>query len=79
MQLPVVGRVPLTSATHQSVEKNLYPVHLQIDGTGISFAVPGAVGVELAALGLLVLIGRDVLGRAVLVYNGPDDSYTLAI
>lgn len=78
MGLPVVGRVPLVSATH-SIEKNVYPVHIQIVGASIAFAVPAAAGVDLKEQGLLALIGRDVLFQAILVYNGPDDSFSLAL
>lgn len=47
--------------------------------TGFStFSVPRGRGFDLSPLGLIALIGRDILSRAVLVYNGKDGWATLS-
>ena len=38
-----------------------------------------AYGASLASQGLIVLIGRDMLANCVLVYNGPDSSFSLSL
>jgi predicted aspartyl protease len=79
MQLPVIGRVTMASATHESIEKNVYPIHIQVIGANIAFGVAGAAGVDLKAQDLLALIGRDVLSQAILVYNGADGTFAFAL
>jgi hypothetical protein len=48
-------------------------------GFPITINTPRAIGAPLAAQGLLVLIGRDLLQHCVLVYNGPAGGFTLTI
>jgi predicted aspartyl protease len=79
MNLPVVGTCTLATPSHESIEKNQHPVHIQVVGTNIAFAVPAAVGADLRGQGILALIGRDVLFQCILVYSGPDDSYSLSL
>ena len=43
-----------------------------------SIATRAALGMELDALGLIALIGRDVLADCILVYNGPENSFSLS-
>ena len=77
-----VGQVPLMTPAGQTASL-LYPVRLTIMG------VPGQPPVitvnlthvtvgPLAPQGFLCLIGRDILQRATLFYNGPDDSFSIA-
>lgn len=77
--LPPIDVVSLCSASHGGTEANVYPVQILIPELGISLQAPRAVGAALAVQGLLVLIGRDVLQRCTLFYNGPMGQITLSI
>ena len=76
--LPVIDRATITSASHADNNVPVFSAKLAI----IRFSdinlerVPGA---NLKPQGLIALIGRDVLSRAVLVYNGPDGSVSISI
>jgi predicted aspartyl protease len=77
--LPVIDVARMTSATEADRECNVYPVNIEIVGAGINIDVGGAMGAELAAQGILVLIGRDALSSCTLHYNGPSGQFTLAL
>jgi predicted aspartyl protease len=77
--LPVVNVVNIASASHTSSQHNVYPIHIAVAGSPIRINAPRAVGVPLAAQGLLVLIGRDVLSACILFYNGAMGSFTLSM
>ncbi len=79
MGLPVVNVVPVASASHAQTMANVYPIQLAITGLPITIDAPQAIGAALAAQGLLVLIGRDVLQHCTLFYNGLTGEFTLAI
>lgn len=79
LQLPVVDRVNVASATHESSPQNVYPIRLELVGTPISINAPRAIGGPLKAQGLLLLIGRDVLQHCTLHYNGITGEITLAV
>jgi predicted aspartyl protease len=79
LQLPVVDVVNMTSATHASTPSNVYPIQIQLLGVKIVFQAPRAIGAELKSQDLLLLIGRDVLQRCTLHYNGLVGQFTLAI
>ena len=45
----------------------------------LNFDVKSGFGVELSGIdGIVALIGRDLLKIAIFVYNGPDETFTLA-
>ncbi|MBV9305189.1 MAG: hypothetical protein JOZ45_03575 [Acidobacteriaceae bacterium] len=69
----------MTSASHHEVEQPAYPISIEIIGTQIQFSVPKAMGAQLAAQGLGLLIGRDVLAAFTMFYNGPTGQITLSI
>lgn len=75
--LPVIDVGSMLSATHQKVPCNIYPV--QIITPIVTLNSPRTMGASLAAQGLLVLIGRDVLSRCLLFYNGPTGQFTLSL
>jgi predicted aspartyl protease len=77
MGLPIHDVASIQSASHEKVSCNVYPVliHTPI----IDLNSPRTVGAALAAQGLLVLIGRDVLQRCTLHYNGVTGEFTLAV
>jgi len=56
---------------------NIYPV--QIITPVVTLNSPRTMGANLAAQGLLILIGRDVLAMCNLFYNGPAGQFTLSL
>lgn len=79
LQLPAIDVVKVASASHASIEQNVYPIQIEVVGLPITVNAPRAVGAALEPQGILVLIGRDVLQHMVLVYNGPAGSISLSI
>ncbi len=79
LNLPIVDVVQMTSASHESTQQNVYPIQLQIVGSPIRIEIPHAMGANLAAQGLVALIGRDYLQHCTLHYNGVTGAITLAI
>lgn len=77
MKLPVVNRRKMVSATH-SVECNVYPVLLGFTGTPIKVNSIQALGANIDSLGVVALLGRDVLQHIALFYNGPSGQITLS-
>lgn len=80
--LPPTGAAPMqTPSTNGTpVQCNLYDVSVFIpDGQG-GFMTPALPVMEcnLAAQGILGLIGRDILNRCTLIYNGSANFVTLA-
>lgn len=75
--LPVIDVGTILSATHQKVPCNSYPVLIHTPIVDLNNA--RTIGAALAAQGLLVLIGRDVLSRCNLFYNGPMGQFTLSL
>lgn len=75
--LPVVDVTTMVSASH-TTQQNIYPIHLGVLGY-LQFDVPRAMGANLAASGIVALIGRDILSMCTLHYNGAVGSFTLAI
>jgi predicted aspartyl protease len=78
--LPVVDVVNVATASQGSVQANVYPIRIEILGASdvISVELLRALGAPLAAQGLLLLIGRDVLQHCTLFYNGVGE-ITLAV
>jgi len=69
----------MSSATHVDETVPIYAGKIEILGISISVNVLKAYGSNLQAQGLIALIGRDVLNKCVLVYNGPDGSFSLSV
>ncbi len=68
---------PATGAVLQSFP--VYDVSLILPHPAVNYhmgTLP-VVGAHLAAQGIQVLLGRDVLAHCVFIYNGPGDSCTL--
>ena len=76
--LPVIDIAHMQSASHAKHQCNVYPVTIDIPGV-VNLNSPRTMGAALAGQGLLALIGRDVLGRCTLFYNGPLGQITLSI
>lgn len=79
LQLPVVGTTQMVSASHANVQQNIYPVQIELVGANITIESPQTMAAALAAQGLLMLIGRDVLANCTLFYNGPTGQITLSL
>lgn len=68
----------MASATHENETVPIYAGHIDVSGVfGVN--VMRAYGGNLASQDLIALIGRDVLARGVLVYNGSDATYSFSI
>jgi hypothetical protein len=68
---------PATGAFLQSFP--LFDISLILIHPAVNYHMDNlpVVGAHLAAQGIQVLLGRDVLAHCVFIYNGPADSYTL--
>jgi hypothetical protein len=58
--------------------QNMYPARFVL-GVGWIFEFSRVTGSNLTGTGLIALIGRDVLSKTVLVYNGTMGVFSLAI
>ncbi len=76
--LPVTGSAPMTSATHANHEVPVFSGRIIVMGS-FNIDVVRGLGPNLAAFGLVALIGRDLLKDALLTWNGPVGSIALAI
>jgi predicted aspartyl protease len=76
--LPIVNVAKMTSASHEEHPCNLYPVQFSIL-PNIVFQSPQTVGAKLATQGFVAIIGRDVLQKCVLIYNGGSGQITLCL
>ena len=77
--LPIVDSGPMHSATHANETVPIYAGSLTIQGVNINLLAHRAYGVNLSEQGLIGLIGRDVLSKCILIYNGPDSSFSISI
>jgi predicted aspartyl protease len=76
--LPVIDIMTMSSASHAKHNCNVYPVQIAIPPV-LNLRSPRTMGAALAAQGLLVLIGRDVLQHCLLFYNGVTGQITLSL
>jgi predicted aspartyl protease len=79
MGLPVIDVGTMHSASHAKIPSNIYPVQIQIVGFQIQFPSLRTMGAALKNQGLLMLLGRDLLQRCTLFYNGVTGQITLSI
>jgi predicted aspartyl protease len=79
MNLPVIDVGSMHSASHAKTPSNIYPVQVEIIGFQIQFQSLRTMGAALKAQGLLMLLGRDLLQRCTLFYNGLTGQITLSI
>lgn len=71
LDIAPVGVQQVGTAGGQTTQP-LFPVSLHLPGTGLPrFDISPAIGCDLSGQGILALIGRDVLSRCVLTWNGP--------
>lgn len=79
MSLPVIDVGAMNSASHTKTPSNIYPTQIEISGFRIQFQSPRTMGAALKEHGLLMLLGRDLLQRCTLFYNGAAGQITLSI
>jgi predicted aspartyl protease len=79
MNLPVIGVGSMSSASHAKTASNIYPIQIEFTGFPIRFQSPRTMGAALKEMGLLLLIGRDLLQHCTLFYNGATGQITLSI
>ena len=77
LKLPIVGAGKMHSASHSESNVAVYAGKLILPSLAIN--VKNAVGANLAAQGLIALIGRDILEHGTLFYNGIDGSATFSM
>ena len=75
--LSVVGERPMSSATHANEIAPIYAGLLRTHGLG-DITLTSASGANLGPLGLIALVGRDVLKQCTVFYNGPEGLVTLS-
>jgi predicted aspartyl protease len=78
LKIPVVDQGKMASASHESTPCNLYPIQITIGGV-LVLQVPRAMGAKLKPMGLVAIIGRDILQKATLFYNGAAGTISLSI
>lgn len=78
LKLPVIDQGRMSSASHESSPCNIYPVQITIGGQ-LVLQVPRAMGAKLKPMGLVAIIGRDILQNCTFIYNGGMGIVTLAI
>lgn len=76
--LKPIGLITLGTAGGPS-RQPLYPLKVVLIPVGMAFEFESVTGCDLTGTGLLMLIGRDVLSRGLLVYEGTSGSYTFAV
>lgn len=79
LRLPVIDKVNMSSASHGSTEKNVYPVKIQFAGIPIIVNALKAIEASLDNQGLLVLLGRDILQNFTLFDNGIAGQITISL
>lgn len=77
--LQVVDSGAISSVTHTNHPVPVYSGIIELLGSGISITCHRAFGVNLHQQGIIALIGRDLLRKSILIYNGPDGSYSLTM
>lgn len=77
--LPVIDKGVISSASQTNAPVNIYPALIEFIGGSIRVNAERAAGVALANQGLVVLIGRDVLSRMTMFYNGVTGEITLSV
>ncbi len=81
-----IGQVTTGTAGGPSI-RNVYPAQLELQDAGIRIELTRVAGVDLTGQGvgpgtgqpLIALLGRNLLERMLLVYNGPGGYWTLAL
>jgi len=76
--------VTLMGTAGGPVQQSLYPAKFRFPGEAFEIEFSSVVGADLtgqhiAGQDIIALLGRDVLSKCVLIYNGPGGFFTLAL
>jgi len=74
--IPIVDTGTMSSATHHDEEVPIFAAKIEIQGFRPVDA-PRAFGANLAPMGIVALIGRDVLKSSIMIYNGTTGQFSL--
>ena len=88
--LPITGPGVISSASHANHIVPVFSGKLVLDGLNVTIDIKQGLGVNLSGMSspelqasgmppLIALIGRDVLQNAMLVYNGAEGHFSLAM
>jgi hypothetical protein len=77
LNLQPIRETPMSGATGNRT-LNVYHARLTFPGTPMAPIEMDVVGVHMNQPGIICLFGRDILRYCVLIYNGPQGSYTIA-
>jgi len=77
LQLPVIDRMTMTSASHAAHPVDVYPIRVEFTGLGFERTLNRVMGATLQAQGIQMLIGRDLLSESVFIYNGREGEFTI--
>ena len=75
---PVIDVTKMSSTSDTDVDANVYPISFLLTGLPTMLNTHRAIGADLQAHDLILLIGRDLLQFCTLHYNGPNGAFTLA-
>lgn len=60
------------------VQQNLYPIRIILNQMSLGLDYSQVIGADLSGTGFIALLGRDLLSRMILIYDGLHGEYTLA-
>ncbi len=75
--IPIVDTGRMTSATHHDEEVPIFAAQIEIQGFR-SVNAPRAFGANLAPMGIVALIGRDILKSSIMIYNGTTGDFSIS-
>lgn len=78
LQIQPVGVVRVGTAGGQTTQQR-YPATVRFPELGFEGRFTSVIGADLTGQGIIALIGRDVLSRALLVYNGSIGHFILSL
>ena len=76
--LPTAGWIDVTSATSPSSRQKIHPIRIRLEEIAFEIEIPHAIAAPLEGTGLVALIGRDVLRRCAVFYDGIPGRITLS-
>jgi len=79
LKLPVTGQGSITSATHAQIPCNLHPIQLEVIAWNVKWQTNRAMAANLKAHNIIALVGRDLLRKCLLVYNGGAGTFSISI
>lgn len=79
-QLPAMGVSEMVTPLGHKEDRNVYPISFSFPGTDLP-KVPliAAVGCDLIQQNIVALLGRDILSKFILIYNGPGATISLSV